>query len=433
MRFSAYTTGIRRLLRVSVIAFAVGSLPACDQLLEVENEAAIDDVDLNDPALATTLANSALGRAQRTFDDLAWFSAVFTDEAVNGHNFIQWKEIDLRQIRDDNDLGHWAAIHDWRYLADTVATRLETLLPTADNRTAQSYAFAGYAYVFAGEFMCESTINVSKEIFSSAQLTAMAIPRFQKAIAIATAARAAGGAAATTADNIINLAKVGLGRAHLQLGQKAEAIAAVNGVPNTFVWMMRYSGNTGGENNLMRAATTGSNRYFGVGPEYRGLNDPRIRHASTSVLGHNTFTPLFVPFQPSSYSGWLPTGAGVAFTLDTGIRFSSGLEARYIRAEAEGPNATTLALVNERRAIANQPALTAIDASLMVELREQRRRDFYADAHRLGDLRRYKAQNIGDFWPKGLHPNGELWGNYGTSECLPIPRAEKTGNPGLGT
>jgi hypothetical protein len=433
MHFTAYTIGIRRLLRVSMIALAAGGFTGCDQLLEVENPAAIDDVDLNDPSLATTLANSALGRAQRTFDDLAWFSAVFTDEAVNGHNFIQWKEIDLRQMRDDNDLSHWAAIHDWRYLADTVATRLDNLLPTADNRTAQSYAFAGYAYVFAGEFMCESPINVGTEIFSSNQLTEMAIARFQKAITIATAARAAGGAAATTADNIISLARVGLGRAHLQLGQKAEAIAAVTPVPANFVWMMRYSANTGGENNLFRAATTGSNRYFGVGPEFRGLNDPRIRHAATSVLGHNTFTPLFVPFQTESFSGWLPTGPGVAYALDTGIRFSSGLEARYIKAEAEGPNATTLALINERRAIGGQTALTAIDQSLMAELREQRRRDFYSDAHRLGDLRRYKAQGVGDFFPKGLHPNGDLWGNYGTSECLPIPRAEKTGNPGIGT
>ena len=134
MHFSDYTTGIRRLLSVSVIALAVAGFTACDSMLEVENEAAIDDVDLNDPSLATTLANSALGRAQRYYDDLSWFSAVFTDEAVNGHNFIQWKEIDLRQMRDDNDLDHFELIHEWRYLADTVATRLETLLPTADNR-----------------------------------------------------------------------------------------------------------------------------------------------------------------------------------------------------------------------------------------------------------------------------------------------------------
>src|SRR5687768_16181711 len=264
MRNIGFTQGIRRLARASALSLLViGGTTACDNLLEVENPAAIDDADLDDFSLATTLANSALGRAQRNFDDLAWFSAVFTDEAVNGHNFIQWKEIDLRQMRDDNDLGHWASIHDWRYLADTVATRLESILPTADNRTAQSYAFAGYAYVFAGEFMCESPINVSSEVFTSAEITAMAIPRFQKAITIATAARAAGGATATAADNIINLAKVGLGRAHLQLGQKAEAIAAVNGVPANFVWMMRYSLNTTGENNLFRAATTGANRYFG--------------------------------------------------------------------------------------------------------------------------------------------------------------------------
>jgi hypothetical protein len=68
----------------------------------------------------------------------------------------------------------------------------------------------------------------------------------------------------------------------------------------------------------------------------------------------------------------------------------------------------------------------------MAELRDQRRRDFYADGHRLGDLRRYKKQGIGDFFPQGPHPVA-LWGDYGNSECLPVPRDEKTGNPGLGT
>ncbi len=436
---------IQRMRRLSrggasaLLAAAVLTASACDNLLEVENAATIDDVDLNDPSLASTLANSVLGRAQRNFDDMAWFSAVITDEAVNGHNFIQWKEIDLRQVRDDNDVvggasdaGMFVAIHQWRFMADTTSERLKTLLPEADLRTAQSFAFAGYAYIYAGEFLCESPLNVSAEVFSSAELTALAIPRFQEAITIANAAKAAG-ATAAAADNIINLAKVGLGRAHLQLGQKTEAIAAVNGVPTSFVWMMRYSLNSTGENNLFRGATTGSNRYFGVGPEFRSLNDPRIRHAAAPVFGHNNFTPLYTPLQPSSFSSWVATGSGTGFLQDTGIRFASGLEAQYIRAEAEGANATTLALVNARRAVGNQTATAATGAALMAELREQRRRDFYADGHRFGDLRRYKDQGIGDFWPTGLHPNGEQWGNYGTTECLPIPRAEKTGNPGLGT
>jgi len=91
--------------------------------------------------------------------------------------------------------------------------------------------------------------------------------------------------------------------------------------------------------------------------------------------------------------------------------------------------------VNERRAVGGQGLTTALVGTdaLMAELRDQRRRDFYADGHRLGDLRRYKAQGVGDFWPTGLHPNGVQWGEYSTSECLPIPRDEKTGNPGLGT
>jgi hypothetical protein len=436
---------IKRMRRLSrggagaLVAAAVLTATACDNLLEVENAATIDDTDLNDPSLATTLANSVLGRAQRNFDDMAWFSAVITDEAVNGHNFIQWKEIDLRQVRDDNDVvggasdaGMFVAIHQWRYMADTTSERLKSILPQADVRTAQSLAFAGYAYVYAGEFLCESPINVSSEVFTSAQLTALAIPRFQEAIAIATAARSLPGQSATTADNVVRLAKVGLGRAYLQLGQKPQAIAAVAGVDTGFVWMMRYSLNSTGENNLFRGATTGSNRYFGVGPEFRGLNDPRVRHAATPVFGHNNFTPLYTPFQPESFSGWTKTGSGTGFLQDTGIRFASGLEARYIVAEAEGPTAGTLAFVNERRAVGNQAPVTLTGDALMAELRDQRRRDFYADGHRFGDLRRYKDQGVGDFWPKGLHPNGEQWGNYGTTECLPIPRAEKTGNPGLG-
>ena len=179
--------------------------------------------------LATTLANSSRNEVQRQMDDLMTVSAIITDEAINGHNFIQWREMDQRILRDDNDLGYWGAIHRMRWLADSNSVRLENILGengAKDRRVAESYAYAGYTYVIAGEFMCESPINVSAEVYDPIELAAMAIPRLQKAIAVATASKVgATSAQITQADNIINFAKVTLGRAYLYMGKPAEAAA----------------------------------------------------------------------------------------------------------------------------------------------------------------------------------------------------------------
>ena len=39
-------------------------------------------------------------------------------------------------------------------------------------------------------------------------------------------------------------------------------------------------------------------------------------------------------------------------------------------------------------------------------------------------------QGVGDFFPKGTHPNPNL-GEYGTAECFPLPIAEYVGNPNI--
>ncbi|MBA4158990.1 MAG: hypothetical protein H0X65_16160 [Gemmatimonadetes bacterium] len=68
----------------------------------------------------------------------------------------------------------------------------------------------------------------------------------------------------------------------------------------------------------------------------------------------------------------------------------------------------------------------------MAELRDQRRRDFFMDGHRLGDLRRYMDQYGVDEFPTGPHPNDAAWawGNYGDATCFVPSRAERIGNPG---
>jgi hypothetical protein len=85
--------------------------------------------------------------------------------------------------------------------------------------------------------------------------------------------------------------------------------------------------------------------------------------------------------------------------------------------------------INERRKVGD-PAATDITLAddVMAALRDERRRDFYLDGHRLGDLRRYiKLYDI-DKFPSGPHPNVS-WGNYGTNTCFLLPEEETTGNP----
>jgi hypothetical protein len=112
---------------------------------------------------------------------------------------------------------------------------------------------------------------------------------------------------------------------------------------------------------------------------------------------------------------------------------ASGLEARYIVAEAGGMSDAELrGFIDERREVGAQGAFTGTD--LQAELRDQRRRDFFLDGHRLGDLRRYQAQYGIDAFPTGPWPlsqEGSEVVEYGTMVCFDIPITEKNSNPNL--
>jgi hypothetical protein len=200
-------------------------------------------------------------------------------------------------------------------------------------------------------------------------------------------------------------------------------------VADTFVFRTFYSGAKAELENVFYASNIGTNQNLGVDVTFRNLNDRRVRHRGTSITGHNGATPLFRPYQGPSFSGWLATGDTVPFAQNTSIRFSSGLEARYIVAEAGGmSDAQLLAFLNERRAAGGLAALTALPADAQAELRDQRRRDFFLDGHRVGDLRRYKKFYSVDQWPKGTHPDAFI-GTYGTAECFIPALNERLANP----
>jgi hypothetical protein len=437
--------------RGAALLFAAGLLIAsCDQvdeLLEAENPANINEDQLDDETLISVLVASAVGALAREYDeDIIWVGTLPTDDQVSGVNWPQTQELGRRILTYDaaDAQGMFRALQRARFMNDSVASRLTTLLPkvgadpTKDRRMAVVLAHAGYVYTLMAEYLCEATINVGSKIYTPTELANIAVQKFEQALTIANAVGA-------SAADVKNLANVGIARASMVTGNKAKTMSAAAQVPASFIWWVEYKDQVNA--NVMVGKTTGGSHQYGVHPNLldawgtygqtipvSAQTDPRVQFNPTPRTGHDARTILYTPFQPQSYSGWSAT-ARVAFTNDTDIRLGSYLDAMHNYYEAAGatgtgPEGTTLEFVNKRRAVGRQAPVTLTGAALMTELREQRFRDLFMGGFRIGDLRRWKAQGVGDFFPTGTHPNPVL-GEYGTAECFPIPLSEYIGNPNI--
>ena len=175
-----------RAFRRGALVFAVTALAAAgcsqvDELLEANNPEEIREDQLNDATLAKVLVNSVTGALADMYDDpLIWRGSMITDEQVSGINWEGTARLNLRLIRfDEGDAdGMFSALSRYRFIADSVAGRLRTLLEDADSdvRLAQTLAHAGYSYVLMAETMCEATIDGRRSIGHSASLAGVVSP-----------------------------------------------------------------------------------------------------------------------------------------------------------------------------------------------------------------------------------------------------------------
>ena len=463
------THSLSRLARLTAV---IASLAGCD-ILDVKNPGQIPVTDLNNPNLVTALVTGAIGDFTHMYDDpFIWRGSMFTDEQVTGINWEQTARLNLRIVRfNEGDAdGMFGGISRALRQAEGATERLRTLLtaPNSDGRLATTLAYAGYSYVVMGEAMCQATVSQMDPItgvitpgtgiLPTDSLFRRAISRFTEAVNVATVANNT---------QILNLARVGLARTYLNLGDMANTKVWAALVPASFKYWLEYSANTPRENNVMQARVTGANHALGMYPKFLqsgGLafgtqslakyeTDPRIQHTSSWTTGHNALTRLYKPYQGLRYSGYTGRVQGIysagtgTYTVDattvvgtnlnlyqfnTNILLADYNEAQHDFAEADGPTAATLAFVNARRAVGNQTAVSfpVGDPAIMAELREQRARDLFLGGFRLGDLRRWKRQGVGDFFPTGPHVNA-TWGNYSNAECYPIPLQEYESNPNI--
>jgi hypothetical protein len=433
---------------VALTALTLVVASGCDDLLSVENPAQIMEESLDNPQLIPILYNSVIGDFQAMYDDpVIWRGSMFTDEQITGVNWEATARLSQRLIRfDEGDAsGMFGSLSRALVMADSVSGRFRGGLlpnPSSDARLATTLTYAGYSYVLMGEIMCEASIKLSDRTFSPEELFGMALARFDEAITIAQAAGAT---------NVLNFARTGAARAALNRGESAKVMSYASSVPRDFKWWAEYGNNSASERNTMWTGVTGANHRIGVHPKFlagefgqQGIvaqqTDPRVQHTANWTFGHNALTRLYKPYQGLRYGGYngqtlASGGQPLLYGPDTNILIADGLEALHHYYEAAGPAGTgpagtTLEFVNSRRAYGNQPPVNLSGAALMAELRDQRGRDLYLGGFRLGDLRRWKAQGVGDFFPSGTHPTPE-WGQYGDAECFPLPSTEYEGNPNL--
>ena len=410
------TDSMLRSMRGAALAAAIAAgVAGCD--MNVSNPTVLDASRFDPTGDANTLAMSAQALFTRAYANVISYSGMFSEEIWVGA---------VRQ--ETNDIGRRvmsAATSDvnsalWSPLQRALATNelAIDLLGVGDAATSVHLARAamnsGFSMVLISEHFCQGTIRVGPALEPDAMLDS-AITRFERAIDVAE------DIAGADAARIVNASRVGMARAYLQQKDYANAAAAAAAVPDAFVHnaVMIDDASNADLANLVNVYDYGS-RLLVVPTDYRALNDPRVPFLDTGLDAQATELDYF---QQRKYT-----------SRATNIRIASGLEARYIEAEAllmGTPSSTTeaLDLIAERRAVGGQGAFTGTtQAEILAELMDQRARDFWLEAKHTGDWRRNPAATpyVGAAGTPFYKPTQ---GNFGDETCLPVPLAEVNANP----
>jgi hypothetical protein len=442
--------------RVAVGVALVGAagLAACNEqeLLAVPTPDVVLPKDINGPSALPAAYAAAIGDFQVAYaggygtgldnnEGIAQMSGLLADELVDAETFNTRIEVDRRATKPINGttLQTFQDLQRARATTDLVAERFRQFAST-DPRGPEIQALAGFAYVLLAEAYCNgvptSRVNDDGKFEFGApqtgqQILTTAVAKFDSAIT------AAGANGATVA---LNLARIGKGRALLDLNQPAQAAAAVSAVPSSFTYSIQHSENTGRQNNALYAFNYLEGR-FAVGDKegtnglpFASLNDPRLPIIDAGT-GFDGETELFLTTKYPERKAPTPLALGT--------------EARLIEAEAAlrtGDLTTLRAKLNDARANALTysedgapnsqplPSPPALAASAIPSTAAGQQNLLFLTSHRLGDMRRLIWQYgrsadavfpIGPYEPTNSSKAGT---NFGADVNLPIPQEEQN-NP----
>jgi hypothetical protein len=435
-----------------VTALALFAGVACTDItsLKQENQGALSVSTLYVPANAQLLVNGTIADFECAYNRYVVGVGLFTDELTVAISQSANFDYDARRVLTASTYGTancgsptpssiqqpgiYTPLSVARATADTAVAYLQSWtdaqVANRQKLIGQAATYGGYDLVLLGEAMCTAAINLGPEL-QPAQVFTEAIARFTTAIAAATAANDA-----TT----LNLARLGRARAELDLGgtgltlagnanlTAAAADAAL--IPASFTVTTSPDAVNPRRQNVVFLHIAQSS-YSTVDTAFRHINtpgdtsqDPRVAVTNLNRKG-TTGSPLYIPNKDA--------------TVTSPVRVASYAEAQLIIAENAARtgdlNGAVTAINNARARTAGVPMYTlpagATGATVLAQVIDERRREFFVEGHRLGDLRRYGLP----FLPAAGTPY-QFGGNYGTQTCLPLPDVERINNPtiaGAGT
>jgi hypothetical protein len=384
------------------------------------------------PANAQLIVNGVVADFECAYTRYVVGTGVFTDELANAIARIEDFQLDRRDLPTNafygtNDCvavqlpGIFTPLSVSRASADTAVAALEKWtdeqVPNRSQLIGRASAYGGYSLVLLGESMCSAAINLGPEL-TPAQVFEQAIIRFDTAVVAATRA----------SDNtMLQFALLGRARAELDAGDLGAAAADAQQIANGFIVQTSNDVTNTRRQNAVWSSTL-SNFYSSVDTSFQrtyaesssvSVHDPRVASTSTGQLGTDNLTTVVYPNKDA--------------TADAPIAIAKWSEAQLIIAENDVATSNlpgAILIINDLRDRANhQPAYAGpvTAPAVMAQIMEERRREFFLEGHRMGDLRRYNLP----FLPASGSPYG-AGGTYGNQTCFPLPDIERINNPNIG-
>lgn len=398
----AFLTTFRR--GAVTLTLAGLGLTACS--FEVTNPGPILDEDLNTPGAMPALVNGMGGDLSNAIGNYLTRGSLAGLELVHSGNFAAERQFAVGVIRPEDVNGDWARMQQARWTAENGLTRLKTVLGTGFETsplTVRAYLYAGFANRFLGENVCETTIDGGPRLPSSEHFV-RAESLFTRAITLARAQNNA---------TLLNAALAGRAQVLAWQNKWDAAVADAAQVPATFRHNAVFSTNTTRENldlanqTINRREVTVFNTVWVADRDVRVPYDT-VRTGTTITKGQDGVTNFF---RQRKY-----------IALGDPVALAKGTEMLLLRAEASlraNDVANAMAFINQQRAVASLPALTAATANeAWTILMRERGAVLWLEGRRLWDLRRWLA-------------SGRNTALQGRSTCVPISLEEIGANANL--
>ena len=436
--------------RWGVYLLAAATLVGCDT--SVTNPGPVQDQFLDSLISHTAVVRGSSRDLSDALDRIAYWGAAVTYE-INpaGSTGSFGIPVAIQDGRFDEDLsGDWDRISRAVWTAENALVRFAKVLPEITGApsfgsyepAAKAALLAGYATRTMGENFCQVTFEAGPaEGFAVALLRSEA--HFTQAMGIGTAAGNSDIATAARAGR----ASVRAYLATYGMASWSDAAAdAAALTDNDFAYGAVYSEQDQAQSNYIMVA----------GP---GLGTYRA-HTVWATFYENYFTTTGDPRTPWTFDPDIPVGdaavakfgGNVAFfpqakyaNQDDQINLSSGWEMRLIEAEAilagGGDFNVAVALMNQRRSdLSLTPIAAASTAEAYTALKLERALELWLEGRRLGDIRRWDANNISggiSDVTDGIYngPGGTLNTTLTTlatnDRCWPIGQNERETNENL--